>query len=155
MDTRGISCLIVLGLATLLIYGEARAARKIYEPPIRGVIFHSCYDGDTCTMSLPGTHALFGDHISIRLDGIDTPEIKGKCAREKSMAVAARNLVNRRLAAASTIDLEDLGRDKYFRIGARVMADGQDLGAELLRLGLAVPYNGGTKIQDWCQIPAS
>lgn len=148
--------IIIVGvLAGALIHGEAQAARKIYEPPIRGVIFHSCYDGDTCTVSLPGTHRLFGDHISVRLDGIDTPEIKGKCAREKALARSARDLVNSRLANASTIDLEDLGRDKYFRIGARVMADGRDVGAELLRLGLAVPYNGGTKIQDWCQFPAS
>lgn len=137
-------------LAGLLLYGEAHAARKVYEPPIRGVTFHSCYDGDTCTVSLPGTHALFGDHIAVRLDGIDTPEIKGQCPREIELARSARDLVNARLAGASRIDLEDLGRDKYFRIGARVMADGQDVGAELLRLGLAVPYNGGTKIMNWC-----
>ena len=137
-------------LAGLLLYGEAQAARKVYEPPIRGVIFHRCYDGDTCTVSLPGVHPLFGERIDVRIAGVDTPEIKGKCAREKELAIQARDLVNGMLAHASTIDLEDLGRDKYFRIGARVIADGQDLGADLLRLRLAVIYNGGTKTATWC-----
>lgn len=141
---------IVGALACLLIYGEAQAARKVYEPPIRGVIFHRCYDGDTCTVSLPGVHPLFGERIDVRIAGIDTPEIKGKCEHEKALARSARDLVNETLATASNIDLEDLGRDKYFRIGARVMADGQDLGAELLRLRLAVIYNGGTKTAPWC-----
>jgi hypothetical protein len=35
--------------------------------------------------------------------------------------------------------------DKYFRILARVMVDGNDLGAELIKYGLAKPYGGETK----------
>lgn len=139
-------------LAVLLLAaaaGTAEAARRIYEPPIRGVIFHACYDGDTCTMSIPGVHALFGDHIPIRIVGIDTPEMNGKCEREKEMARAARDLVNDRLSRAGSIDLEDLGRDKHFRIDARIIADGQDVGAELLRRGLARPYAGGRRAP-WC-----
>lgn len=27
-------------------------------------VYHTCYDVDTCMMSLPGIHPLFGDHIS-------------------------------------------------------------------------------------------
>ncbi len=41
-------------------------------------------------------------------------------------------------------------RDKYFRIDARVLADGQDLADLLISQGLAVPYDGGTKTADWC-----
>lgn len=37
-------------------------------------IYHTCYDGDTCMMSLPDTHPLFGEHIPVRLAGIDTPK---------------------------------------------------------------------------------
>ncbi len=147
---RGSLSLLAVVLVVSLLYGEAQAARKIYEPPIRGVIFDHCYDGDTCTVSLPGVHRLFGDHISVRIAGIDTPEIKGKCEQEKALAATARDLVNRMLAHASTINLEDLGRDKYFRVLARITVDGQDVGAELLSLGLAVPYNGGGKTAAWC-----
>ena len=35
------------------------------------------YDGDTFKVDLPGMHALFGDDLSIRVLGIDTPEMKG------------------------------------------------------------------------------
>ena len=41
-------------------------------------------------------------------------------------------------------------RDKYFRINARVIADGQDLSEMLVVKGLAIPYDGGTKTKDWC-----
>lgn len=139
---------VALGLA-LAGPGEAAATRQIYEPPILGVIFHSCYDGDTCTVSLPGVHALFGDHIQVRIAGIDTPEIRGKCGREKELARSARNLVNERLTQARIIDLEDLGRDKYFRVLARIISDGRDLSADLLAAGLARPYHGGRKPL-WC-----
>lgn len=48
-------------------------------------VYHTCYDGDTCMMSLPGIHPLFGDHIPVRLAGIDTPEMKGQCERGEAI----------------------------------------------------------------------
>ena len=35
------------------------------------------YDGDTFKIDLPSMHPLFGDDISIRLFGVDTPEMRG------------------------------------------------------------------------------
>jgi len=113
-------------------------------------VYHTCYDGDTCMMSLPGIHPLFGDHIPVRLAGIDTPEMKGQCEREKQLARQARDLVRSTLSQARTIYLRKASRDKYFRIDALVLADGQDLSEILITQGLAVPYDGGTKIKDWC-----
>ena len=113
-------------------------------------VYHTCYDGDTCMMSLPGIHPLFGDHIPVRLAGIDTPEMKGQCEREKQLARQARDLVRLALSGAEAIHLRKASRDKYFRIDARVMADGQDLSQILITHGLAVPYDGGTKTKDWC-----
>lgn len=34
-----------------------------------GVMFHSCYDGDTCSFTIPGVHPLLGDSIKVRLRG--------------------------------------------------------------------------------------
>ncbi len=113
-------------------------------------VYHTCYDGDTCMMSLPGIHPLFGDHIPVRLAGIDTPEMKGRCERETQLARQARDLVRSALSRADTIHLRRASRDKYFRIDARVIANGQDLSAVLIERGLAVPYDGGTKSMDWC-----
>lgn len=113
-------------------------------------VYHTCYDGDTCMMSLPGIHPLFGDHISVRLAGIDTPEMKGQCEREKQLARQARDLVRSALRQAGTIHLRKASRDKYFRIDARVLADGHDVSEILITEGLAVPYDGGMKTVDWC-----
>jgi len=113
-------------------------------------VYHTCYDGDTCMMSLPGIHPLFGDHLPVRLAGIDTPEMKGQCEQEKQLARQARDVVRSALSQADTIHLRNASRDKYFRIDARVIANGQDLSAVLIEQGLAVPYDGGTKTKDWC-----
>jgi endonuclease YncB( thermonuclease family) len=42
-------------------------------------------------------------------------------------------------------------RGKYFRIVADVYADNQSLADELIKNNLAVRYNGGTKVKDWCK----
>ena len=102
------------------------------------VTYHRCYDGDTCTFTIPGVPPLFGENISVHIAGIDTPEIKGKCQKEKAIAMQARNLVQRMLGQARRIDLVDAERGKYFRVVARVVVDGKDIGASLINRGLAV-----------------
>ncbi len=93
---------------------------------------------------------LFGEKISVRIAGIDTPEIKGKCLKETTLAMQARNLVRRMLGQARRIDLLDTERGKYFRIVATVLADGTDIGQTLIDRGMAVEYDGGKKTKEWC-----
>ena len=112
--------------------------------------YHRCYDGDTCTFTIPGVHPLFGEKISVRIAGIDTPEIRGKCEQEKALAKEARDVVRGILQRAQRIDLFDAERGKYFRIVARVLADGKDIGQTLIDRGLAVGYDGGEKTKEWC-----
>jgi len=114
------------------------------------VTYHRCYDGETCTFTIPSVHPLFGEKISVRIAGIDTPEIRGKCQEETALAMQARNLVRRMLGQARRIDLLDAERGKYFRIVARVLADGRDIGQTLIDRGMAVAYDGGKKTKDWC-----
>ncbi len=114
------------------------------------VTYHRCYDGDTCTFSIPGVHVLFGGRIPVRVVGIDTPEIKGKCKQEKTLATNARDFVRRTLRNARRIDLLNAKRGKYFRVVARVLADGKDIGQTLIDQGMAVEYDGGTKTKNWC-----
>jgi micrococcal nuclease len=109
------------------------------------------YDGDTLTVNLANLPSVFSNRLPIRISGIDTPEIRGKCKREKALAQEAKKLVKRYLDSASEIVLHDVQRGKYFRVVARVEADGVDIGAELLKKGLAVAYDGGTKTVDWCK----
>ena len=116
------------------------------------IIYHTCYDGDTCMISIPGVHPLFGDHIPVRLLGIDTPEIKGQCEQEKTLAREARDFARTMLSEAKEIRLIQASRgDKYFRVLGRLVADGQDISQALLNAHLAVAYNGGTKTASWCE----
>ncbi len=120
--------------------------------PLEVAAFHGCYDGDTCTVSLqPTLPALFGDHITVRLAVIDTPEIKGICEKEKALARQAQAFTQHLMIEAKAIDLLEPKRDKYFRILARVMIDGKEVAQELVAAGFAVPYNGQGKKKDWCE----
>lgn len=139
---------LLLALAIILLWPAPGQGQVYYD--FDQAVYHTCYDGDTCMMSLPGIHPLFGDHISIRLAGIDTPEMKGRCDEESQLARKARDLVRSILSQARVIRLSKASRDKYFRIDARVQADGQDLSEVLIDQGLAVPYDGGTKTKNWC-----
>lgn len=119
------------------------------ESPFVAVTVHDCYDGDTCTVTLPGLHPFFGDHIPIRVAGVNTPEMRGECEEEIQLAIRARAFLRCRLAGAIRVDLVNPARDKYFRIRARLIVDGEDVGAALIREGLGLPYYGGTR-QSWC-----
>ena len=118
--------------------------------PFLAVSFSRCYDGDTCTATIPGVPAVFGAGIGIRLRGIDTPELRGKCPLEKKLAIAARDRARELVLLAEVVRLEDVGRGKYFRLVARIIADGRDVSQVLLEEGHAVVYDGGTKVKDWC-----
>ena len=109
------------------------------------------YDADTITFEIKGVHPLFGENISVRVLGIDTPEIKTKDNCEKETARVARNMIESILKKAKRIDLANVDRDKYFRILADVIVDGRSIKDILLKNQLAVAYDGGTKAKvDWC-----
>jgi len=109
------------------------------------------YDGDTITFNLKDVHPLLGKDISVRVYGIDAPELKTTNACEKERAIKAKDLVYTSLKNAKTIQLKDCARDKYFRMLCKVFFDNKSLSAELLKQGLAYEYYGKTKEEiDWC-----
>ena len=110
----------------------------------------SVYDGDTFRVNIDSLPPIVGKNIAIRLNGVDTPEIQGKCQYEKDLALEARDFVRNKLANAKEIKLTKIERGKYFRVVARVVIDGVSLEQDLLDLGLAYKYNGGKK-SSWCK----
>ena len=109
----------------------------------------SVYDGDTFRVDIDSFPPIVGKNIPIRLNGVDTPEIRGKCQYEKDLALKARDFVRNKLANAKEIKLTKLQRGKYFRVVADVMIDGVSLEQELLENKLAYKYTGGKK-SSWC-----
>jgi micrococcal nuclease len=111
------------------------------------------YDGDTITVNIKGVHPLIGNNISVRIYGIDTPEIRSKESCEKEKALKAKNLVYKILSKAKVVSLKEVKRDKYFRILAKVYADGVNLSKILIDKNLAYPYFGKTKrTVNWCSV---
>jgi endonuclease YncB( thermonuclease family) len=87
---------------------------------------------------------------SVRIRGIDTPEMHGRCDREKQMAEQAKRV----LASETTprVVLRNVSGDKYFgRVEADVttLPDELDLARAMLASGLARPYDGRQR-GDWC-----
>lgn len=120
-----------------------------FAEDLTNVQWLACHDGDTCDFNvlLP---AIFGAGISVRLSGIDTPEIRGKCTQENMLATQARDFLIMQLQAAKTIVLRQVFRDKYFRIDAVIMADEVNLNNLMVSKGYAVPYTGSGVRHDWC-----
>ena len=110
----------------------------------------SIYDGDTFRANIPDYPPIIGQHMGIRINGVDTPEMRGKCEQEKMLARMAKQYTVTKLQSAKAVELRDMQRGKYFRIVADVYADGQSVGEGLVREGLAVVYYGGKKVKDWC-----
>ena len=110
----------------------------------------SIYDGDTFRADIDSFPPLIGKRMAIRINGIDTPEMRGKCSKEKNLARRAKQFSVSALRGAKVIELRDMKRGKYFRIVADVFVDSISLGHMLIKKGFAVSYDGGTKNKDWC-----
>ena len=109
----------------------------------------SVYDGDTFRANIKGYPAVVGENIPIRINAIDTAEIRGKCPREKDLAIKAREFTKSHLANAEVIELRNIKRGKYFRIAADIYIDDQNLGDMLIKAKLAYIYNKRAK-KSWC-----
>tara|TARA_Y100001935_G_C16910158_1_gene315810 strand:+ start:51 stop:482 length:432 start_codon:yes stop_codon:yes gene_type:complete len=110
----------------------------------------SVYDGDTFRANIESWPDIIGKNISIRLNGTDTPEIKGKCAKERKIALEAKKFVEKEFTKANKIYLKNIKRGKYFRVVADVFLDGKSLKKLLEERNLSIPYWGGKKKNIWC-----
>lgn len=103
------------------------------------------YDGDTCKVIYRyGTKPI---KISIRIQGIDTPEIKTPNKYEKEAAIKIRDLVRKKILG-KILYIKLIKWDKY---GGRVVGDvflsgkKNNLSNFLLSKNLAKPYTGNKK----------
>ena len=135
-------------LVVILAILPAQAAPQYGTVTVSKVI--SVYDGDTFRVNIASLPPIVGKNIAIRVNGVDTPEIRGKCQYEKNLALEARDFVRGKLANAKEIKLTNLQRGKYFRVVANVLVDGVSLEQELLDNKLAYSYDGGKKLS-WCK----
>lgn len=142
--------ILVLTFLSLMLSLPAWAMPRqdVIAGPLQGQVI-GVLDGDTVTVRL---HVWIGQDIEthVRIAGIDTPEIKGKCEKERVLAQAARDEITS-LLADNRIRLYNIRLEKY---AGRVLAeahttDGASIADHMIGKGLARPY-GGERRAGWC-----
>ena len=126
----------------------------------------SVYDGDTVSNMILDLGFNRYMVTSVRLLGIDTPELRTKSKVEKIKGYQARDML-RILIGENDLIFESVskkGTGKYGRAlgnlwintGVKYDEDGRitqkiwdNAGDKLIECGLAVAYDGGTKAKDW------
>lgn len=102
----------------------------------------------------PSLRVIDGDTIvdhgrTIRIRGLDAPELHGHCPAETQLAMRARERLQQLLADG--LSVYPSGRDRYGRILAVVRdARGQDVARIMIAEGLAHPYDGRGPRGGWC-----
>jgi len=102
------------------------------------------YDGDTITIAtrIPNDTTVY--RFTVRLLGIDSPEMKSQYENEKQLAIQSQNalatLIMDKIVRIGTITFE-----KYGRILANVYCEGINVSDWMIDNGYAVAYNGKTK----------
>jgi len=116
-----------------------------FVPPIYFGKVIKVYDGDTITIAsvLPNTTEPIY-RFSVRLNGIDTPEIRGKTQEEKELAIHVRNELYAKLYG-KMVYLKNVDTEKYGRILADVYLEDENINEWLVNNEYAVRYDGGTK----------
>ena len=120
--------------------------------PIPATVLH-IIDGDTIVVR---ARIWLGQDLDtlVRLDGVDPPEVKGRCPYENRFALKARAFIQARTTDGKVV-LHNIHYGKYAGgVVARVqMPGGEDLSDALLRAGLGRGYQGRRRAS-WCQAPA-
>lgn len=115
--------------------------------PIKEGYVLKVYDGDTITIAskLPYNDSPMY-RFQVRLNGIDTPEMKGKdvSSEEKEAATMARDYLSD-LILHKYVRLENVQNEKYGRILADVHLGNYCLNEIMVKERYAVKYDGKTK----------
>jgi len=106
------------------------------------------YDGDTFTIG--AYHLGKPIKFSVRLYGVDCPELKGPTAEEgKKAKKFVEDLILDKIIKIEVLNNKVLDgkkiREKYGRLLSKVYINGKDLSEELIAMGMAKRYFGGTK----------
>ena len=119
---------------------ENEQAEQLFEEKFilpRGHQFNivKIFDGDT--IQVKG----FGLKFTIRLVGIDTPELGRKEKKRQPYSLQAKQKLTH-LLREKTISLKQYGMGKYNRVLAEIFVNETNINLEMVRSGLAEVYRG-------------
>tara|TARA_B110000091_G_scaffold49715_1_gene54793 strand:+ start:10074 stop:10571 length:498 start_codon:yes stop_codon:yes gene_type:complete len=123
---------------------------EAFLPKITQGVVIKVYDGDTITIAstLPKSTDKTLYRFSVRLNGIDTPEMKGSSEKEKELAKKAQVALSE-LLLHKNVRLEHLSNEKYGRLLADIYIDNIHVNQWMIKENYAVLYSGGKKEHKW------
>ena len=124
-------------VALLIAIVASQAQACLYQVKVEK---SQVYDGDTIQnvlISLKDFNTTF--KRTIRLSGIDAPEIRTKDLAEKKLGFKARDWL-RALIAGQNIQLQIEGREKYGRSLGTIFLNGENVNELMVKKGLAKRY---------------
>ncbi|MEX1154520.1 thermonuclease family protein [Parvibaculum sp.] len=141
---------VAIGLG-LLSAAPALAVERLAGPVEAEVV--RVIDGDSLVVR---ARIWLGQTVEthVRLSGIDTPELRGKCVEERDRAAAARAALAA-LLGTGKVALSDIEADKFGgRVRARLASGAHDDVAQaMIAGGHARAYEGGARA-GWCKLAA-
>jgi len=140
---RGLCLVLIHSFLPAHVWGGERLAGPIPAKVLKVI------DGDSVRVQAriwPG-HSVI---VTVRLLGIDTPEMRAKCASVREQARIAKAFLKRQLGSGQ-VTLRDIRFGKYAgRVLARLATrDIDDISELLLATGHARAYTGRKRI-NWC-----
>lgn len=140
--------LVIAMTASIAAAGEIYPSPQILPGPLRAKVVR-VLDGDSIKIR---AQIWLGQEIetTVRIDGLDTAELRGKCPRERDLAYAAKNRLAE-LINGDSITLYNIRSDKYGgRVIAQIRGQGDaDFAQVLIGEKLGRAYAGGRR-QSWC-----
>jgi endonuclease YncB( thermonuclease family) len=115
-----------------------------FIPPIAKAKVLKVYDGDTFTIvtKLYKTDQVY--QFQVRLNGLDTAELKGTKDKVKKMSIIARDKLSE-LIFNKVVSFKNISYDKYGRLLADVFINDINVDKWMLDNNLALSYDGGHK----------
>lgn len=140
---------LLSGIAFLAAGTPCALARDVLPGPVEAEVIR-VIDGDTFVAT---AHIWPGQTITVnvRIRGVDAPEVRSRCAAEKTAAQMSRAALEA-LIGGGTVKIRNISGDKYF---GRVLADvttaqEESVAESLLARALARPYGGGQRV-NYCR----
>lgn len=115
-----------------------------FIPPVSKGKVVKVYDGDSITVASKIFDSKKIYRFSVRLKGIDAPEIRGKTQEEKNAAIISRNALREKVMGEIVL-LEDVKKEKYGRLLANIYCNNTNVNEWMLINNFAIPYDGGKK----------
>ena len=115
-----------------------------FQPDLKIGKVIKVYDGDSITIAAKPYENYPIYRFSIRLSGIDTPELRTRNENEKKHAIIARDALSEKILD-KIVTLKNVESEKYGRVLADVYLGDENINEWLINQNFAVKYDGGTK----------